>query len=76
MALQKFQSIQWTYPRLLDFKNRDASQDTESAPDEWSFTMWRAGDILAQQRTDVAGVARKRPVKPADAFDKPQWGVG
>jgi curved DNA-binding protein CbpA len=74
-ALQKFQSIQWAYQRLLDFKNRDASHDKESA-DEWSFTMWRAGDVLAQQRTDVAGVARKRPMKPADAFDKPQWGVG
>jgi hypothetical protein len=71
-ALQKFQSIQWAYQRLLDFKNRDASCDKESA-DEWSFTMWRAGDILAQQRTDVAGVARKRPVKPADATHS--WGV-
>eukprot|EP00978_Attheya_sp_CCMP212_P007378 scaffold17144_cov45-Attheya_sp.AAC.2 len=67
MTLQKFQfqSIQWAYPRLLHFKNRDASQDKESA-DEWSFIMWRAGDILAQQRTE----------KTADAFDKPQWGVG
>jgi len=38
--------------------------------------VWRNGDIIAQDRTDVAGVLRQRPIKPADSI-KPgsQWGV-
>jgi len=43
---------------------------------EWSFAVWRNGDIIAQDRTDVAGLLRRRPIKPADT-QKPgsQWGV-
>ena len=36
--------------------------------DGWSFRVWRTGDVIAQERTDVAGIARRRPVLPARAL--------
>lgn len=38
--------------------------------------MWRNSDIIAQERNDVAGLARRRPVKPA-ASNKSgsKWGM-
>ena len=40
---------------------------------EWSFAVWRNSDIIAQDRTDVAGLAKKRPIKPAASTKS--WGV-
>merc|ERR1719445_336613 len=56
-AIQKFQNIQKAYVKLmnLDGAHRD------DLVDQWSFQVWRSGDLIAQKRTDVAGVARKRP---------------
>ena len=34
----------------------------------YSFQLWRKADILAQERTDVAGVKRVRPSRPAGGF--------
>lgn len=71
-ALKKFQAVQLAYAKLMDVKGAPHRDDLM---EEWSFAVWRNGDILAQERTDVAGVARKRPVKPAAAEKNPQWGV-
>lgn len=63
-ALQKFQQLQKAYQTLLG--NAD---DAEEGVEEWRFAVWRGGDRIAQDRTDVAGVARKRPVQPASKAD-------
>ncbi len=72
-ALEKFQAVQKAYSKLMDVKGASHRDDLM---EEWSFSVWRNGDIIAQERDDVAGVLRKRPVKPA-ASVKPgnQWGV-
>lgn len=38
--------------------------------------MWRNSDIIAQERNDVAGLARRRPVKPAASNKRgSKWGM-
>lgn len=67
-ALEKFQRIQKAYSKLMDVKG--------TKNDDWSFTKWRTSDIIAQKRDDVAGAARKRPIKPADSLSpNSKWGV-
>lgn len=63
-ALQKFQKLQKAYQTLLG--NAD---DAEEGAEEWRFAVWRTGDRIAQDRTDVAGEARKRPAQPASKAD-------
>ena len=36
--------------------------DMETA---WRFGVWRHGDAIATERTDVAGMAKQRPIPPA-----------
>ena len=64
VALRKFQALQKAYQTLLG-----QAEDTDDGMEEWRFAMWRNGDRIAQDRTDVAGVARKRPVQPASKAD-------
>ena len=69
-ALHKFQALQAAYQKLIKVQERD------DLTEEWSFAVWRNADILAQERTDVAGQARQRPAKPAASLNKnSQWGV-
>ena len=72
-ALEKFQAVQNAYSKLMDVKGAPHRDDLM---EEWSFSVWRNGDLIAQERDDVAGVLRKRPMKPA-ASVKPgnQWGI-
>lgn len=71
-ALKKFQDVQKAYEKLMDVKGAPHRDDLV---EEWSFAVWRNADILAQDRTDVAGVVRKRPAKPAVSISNKQWGV-
>ena len=71
VALHKFQTLQKAYSQLMD--RHGAHRD--DLADEWQFAVWRAGDRIAEERTDVAGVARKRPVRPAESVRKKNWGV-
>jgi len=72
-ALKKFQLVQQAYSKLMDVKGAPHRDDLL---EEWSFAVWRNSDIIAQDRDDVAGAMRKRPMKPADAA-KPgsKWGI-
>lgn len=63
LALQKFQDLQKAYQTLMKL-HTDPSLNIEKE-DEWRFSVWRSGDRIAVDRTDVAGVMRKRPVQPA-----------
>ena len=69
-ALSQFRTIKEAYESLLKNKNADYRTDVW---EEWAFTVWRNSDVIAQERTDVAGVMRKRPVKPAESL-KRRWG--
>lgn len=69
-GLKKFQRLQEAYKKLMDVKGAPHRDDLM---EEWSFAVWRNSDIIAQDRTDVAGLARKRPIKPAAAAKA--WGV-
>lgn len=71
VALHKFQTLQKAYSQLMDSKG--AHRDDLS--EEWQFAVWRTGDRIAEERTDVAGVARKRPAKPAESLRNKNWGV-
>lgn len=71
-ALKKFQAVQKAYQKLMDVKGAAHRDDLV---EEWSFAIWRNSDILAQERSDVAGEMRKRPAKPAVSVTNKQWGI-
>ena len=71
VALAKFRTVKDAYDKLMN--NKNARTDLW---EEWSFAIWRSGDLIAQERTDVAGVRRKRPVKPAESLSKKGGGWG
>jgi hypothetical protein len=71
-AVRKFQAVHDAYQKLMDVKGAPHRDDLM---EEWSFAVWRNGDIIAQERTDVAGVSKKRPAKPADLVRNLSWGV-
>jgi curved DNA-binding protein CbpA len=71
-ALNKFRVVKDAYDKLMN--NKKAGTHRTDLWEEWSFAIWRSGDLIAQERTDVAGVSRKRPVKPAESL-KRRWGV-
>lgn len=50
--------------------------DDDMDDDGWSFRVWRTGDVIAQERTDVAGVMRRRPAVPARAASGDGGGGG
>ena len=60
-AIQKFQKLQKAYESLMKSVTGDDNLDME----EWRVAIWRQSDRIAIDRTDVAGVLRKRPVQPA-----------
>jgi hypothetical protein len=60
-ALQKFQQLQKAYESLMKSVSGDDNLDLE----EWRVGIWRQGDRIAMDRTDVAGVKRQRPAEPA-----------
>jgi hypothetical protein len=67
VALEKFKLVKQAYDVLMG--NAQNNNDTE-----WAFGIWRNSDKIAQNRTDVAGIKRKRPMKPADSL-KNGWGI-
>mmetsp|Transcript_9938 Transcript_9938/g.13907 ORF Transcript_9938/g.13907 Transcript_9938/m.13907 type:complete len:239 (-) Transcript_9938:104-820(-) len=73
VSIKKFQNIKKAYEALMNVKGAPHRHDLK---EEWSFSVWRNSDIIAQERTDVAGLKRKRPAKPAESMRKgSQWGV-
>jgi len=72
IAHKKFQALHKAYQKLMDVKGAPHRDDLA---DEWSFAVWRNSDIIAQERSDVAGVLRKRPAKPAAGIKNKQWGA-
>jgi curved DNA-binding protein CbpA len=65
VAMRKFQDLHRAYETLMKVHSNLAG-DSYEKDDEWRFSVWRNGDRLAIDRTDVAGVLRKRPAPPAE----------
>jgi hypothetical protein len=72
-ALKKFQTVQKAYSALMDVKGAPHRDDLL---EEWSFAVWRNSDMIAENRDDVAGALRQKPIQPAQAA-KPgsKWGM-
>jgi DnaJ domain len=64
-ALVKFQQLQRAYESLM--KNVAGVNGDQHDLQQWRVALWRQSDRLALDRTDVAGVKRKRPAPPASA---------
>ena len=60
-ANQEFQNLVAAYEALMKHVQADDCENME----EWRVALWRQSDRIALDRTDVAGVARKRPAQPA-----------
>lgn len=60
-AHQEFQKLVAAYEALMKHVQADDCENME----EWRVALWRQSDRIAMDRTDVAGMARKRPAKPA-----------
>ena len=61
VALEQFRVVKEAYDKLMNTKNATHRTDLW---EEWSFAIWRGGDLIAQERTDVAGAMRKSTVSP------------
>ena len=61
-----FAELQKAYEALMKKSCDEDLQDLE----EWRIAIWRQGDRIAMDRTDVAGVKRKRPAQPASSKGK------
>ena len=60
-AHEEFQKLVVAYEALMKHVQADDCENME----EWRVALWRQSDRIALDRTDVAGMARKRPAKPA-----------
>ena len=63
-ALRKFQDLQRAYQTLIQVHSHCSSSASASSAAEWSVSVWRNGDRIAMDRTDVAGIKKQRP-KPS-----------
>jgi DnaJ domain len=59
-AARKFQDLQRAYQTLVQVHSNLNGLSVEK-DEEWRVSVWRNGDRLAVNRTDVAGVLKKRP---------------
>ena len=66
----EFQKLAGAYEALIKHVQADDSDNME----EWRVALWRQSDRIALDRNDVAGLARKRPVKPAQTAQKAHYG--
>ena len=74
-ALRKFQRLQRAYASLMK-RRGDGRRGEDDAAEGWSFAVWRDADRIAEGRTDVAGLARRRPARPAAVgTGSNRWGV-
>lgn len=63
-AAQKFARLQKAYQTLVQAFDPTSSNSTSNQED-WRVHIWRNSDRIAVNRTDVAGVAKKRPAPAA-----------
>ena len=72
-ALKKFQEIQRAYETLMKSVTADSTVGGINA-EEWSVAIWRQGDRIALDRTDVAGQLRQRPAQAVSSASKKHFG--
>jgi DnaJ domain len=65
VAIVKFQALVAAY-EILTAQTCPLTADHS----EWQWKVWFRSDVIAQERTDVAGVQRIRPVPPAEKSDE------
>lgn len=73
-ALKKFQALQQAYEQIMKSTTTGSNGSLGYVPEEWRAAIWRQGDRIAMDRTDVAGVMRKRPSQPAVVSKEWQYG--
>jgi hypothetical protein len=61
-ALKKFQQLQKAYDTLMKSVTGNVNNMDMN---DWQDAIWRRGDRIAMDRTDVAGVKKRRPVPSA-----------
>ena len=66
VASKKFQDLQRAYQTLVKVHS-NLNGMSEEKDEEWHASVWRNGDRLALNRTDVAGVMKKRPAPAASS---------
>mmetsp|Transcript_23834 Transcript_23834/g.50679 ORF Transcript_23834/g.50679 Transcript_23834/m.50679 type:complete len:255 (+) Transcript_23834:147-911(+) len=69
-AHEEFQKLAAAYEALMNHVQADDCENME----EWRVALWRQSDRIALDRNDVAGVARKRPAKPAQTPHRASYG--
>lgn len=63
-AVTKFQRLQKAYQTLVKVHS-NLNGMSEEKDEEWRASVWRNGDRIAVNRTDVAGLLKKRPAPAA-----------
>lgn len=75
-SIEAFQKIQRAYSCLMNVQNVRFSHASKDALEIYSFQTWRQADIIAQERTDVAGLLRKRPIQPVTDGQRAIYSLG
>lgn len=63
-AVQRFQDLKFAYETLVKVHS-NINGISEEKDEEWRASVWRNGDRLAVNRTDVAGALKRRPAPAA-----------
>jgi DnaJ domain len=64
VAKQQFQKLRLAYEQLTKAHSHTNSGTADAGAEEWRVSLWRNGDRIALNRTDVAGARRLRPIPP------------
>jgi hypothetical protein len=74
-AVLQFQKLKQAYEILTKAHSTTLGSAAAGDVDEWRVSLWRNGDRIAVNRTDVAGVSRVRPIPPASVDEIPSYSL-
>jgi hypothetical protein len=72
-AVAQFQKLKQAYEILTKAHSTTLGSAAVGDVDEWRVSLWRNGDRIAVNRTDVAGVSRVRPIPPASVDENSSY---
>jgi DnaJ domain len=76
VAKQQFQKLRLAYEQLTKAHSHTNGGTADAGAEEWRVSLWRNGDRIALNRTDVAGTRRLRPIPPVSVDNVNAYTLG
>jgi DnaJ domain len=76
VAKQQFQKLRLAYEQLTKAHSHNGGGTADAGAEEWRVSLWRNGDRIALNRTDVAGTRRLRPIPPVSVDNVNAYTLG